>query len=44
MKIGLLISEEGDPSWQKMRNWIQKFGHEAIIIYDYEIEKKEGFI
>jgi hypothetical protein len=37
MKIGLLISEEGDPSWQKMFFWIKSFGHEPIVIYDTEL-------
>ena len=44
MKIGLLISEEGDPSWQKLFFWIKSFGHEPIVIYDKELIDNLGLI
>lgn len=42
MKIGLLVSEESDPSWQKMHEWIKYFGHDPIIIFDSEIERNNS--
>ncbi|MFC5044266.1 hypothetical protein ACFSTE_12790 [Aquimarina hainanensis] len=42
MKIGILLSQQGDPCCQEIYQWIISFGHTPVAIYEKEILENEA--